>query len=419
MALALSTELLIGIQALVFVLLVIGMLILLLRRQKKTIQKLQDILKQYRDDLSGNSLVRHLQKEIDKTTANCKQDTVGLKPDLTPEDMAVALRYSALQNEMALARETLGAPAAWREQIKGYEELAQKIHDIMRARMDQATRTLNDAHNAELADKDKAYQQLDTVRNDLQKQVKQLKPLQDFARAITSGDYAPMEIEQRLHRALLDICENFAGTEKLRELVFLLHEAYNERGARNDNTMMQYDGAAASTRKTAAIDPTQNIDMLNNIINRQNNTIRTLRKQIDALSDAVEREEMHTIVNEIQANVDTSSNVVNDLQNGIEFQPPPPPPYDEEEVYKIIEQFTEESAVMVERIHLLNNENKQLRQENEQLQQMSETGGDDHPLVAGLKLKIERQTLEIIKLQTNCKDMEEKYLELYAKQVRS
>lgn len=328
---AISTEMLIGIQILVFLVLIIGMLLLLVRRQKKTIAQLQTILTEFKDDISGDSLVRHFQMEIDNTAAHCKQDSVALKPDLSPEDMAISLRYSALQTELALVQDTIGTRAPWREQIKRYEELAQKVQELIQSRVEQATRVLKDAHSDELEDRAKTIQQLEATRNDLQQQIKQLKPLQDFVRTITDGAFAPTEIEQKLHRALLDICENFSGTEKLRELVFLQHEAFNEMGARNDNTLMHYD-------------------------------------------------------------------------NG--------------ETGKVIDKFNEESAAMVEKIHLLSNENKQLMLENEQLRQSaSATGEDGQPMVAGLKLLIEKQKEEIITLQNNFKELEEKYLELYAEKA--
>lgn len=331
---AISTEILIGIQVLLFLMLVIGMLLLLVRRQKKTIAQLQAILTEYKDDISGASLVRHFQLEIDNTAAHCKQDSVALKADLSAEDMAIALRYSALQTELALVQDTIGTRTPWREQIKRYEELAQKIHDMIQARVEQATRVLKDAHNDELEDRAKTIQQLEATRTDLQQQVKQLKPLQDFVRAIVDSSFAPNEIEQKLHRSLLDICENFAGTEKLRELVFLLHEAFHEMGSRNDNT--------------------------------------------------------------------TSA----------------PAPYDDAEARKVIEKFNEESATMVEKIHLLSNENKQLMLENEQLRQSGSAAGEDgQPMVAGLKLLIEKQKEEIVSLQNNFKELEEKYLELYAEKA--
>lgn len=231
----LSNEMLIAVQGLIFLLLVAGMLILLLRRQKKTIRTLQQALGEYRDDISGNHLARHLQTEIDNTTAHCQQDTVALQPDLAPADLAIALRYGALQNELSLCQGRQSAQVPWRDQIKGYEELAQKIHEFQRDQQDKSTRALNEIHKEELTAKDIEYQSLDSIRHNLEQQINQLKPLQEFVGIVTLDPSSPQDIEQKLHRALLAICENFPHTEKLRELVYLLHEAYNESLEQRDD----------------------------------------------------------------------------------------------------------------------------------------------------------------------------------------
>ena len=71
---------------------------------------------------------------------------------------------------------------------------------------------------------------------------------------------------------------------------------------------------------------------------------------------------------------------------------------DTAEMYKLIEQFTEESAELVERIYMLNNENKMLGNENEDLKKQIkdytdqvDTDEDSKPIIAGLKMKIESQ----------------------------
>ena len=52
--------------------------------------------------------------------------------------------------------------------------------------------------------------------------------------------------------------------------------------------------------------------------------------------------------------------------------------------------------------------------ENEELRKTLEaTSESDEPLVAGLKLKLESQQQELIALQTNFHDLEERYLTLY------
>lgn len=417
-----NTEQLIAIQVLIVLLLVIGMLGLLLFRQKKTIRKLQDILTQFRDDMSGHSLAQYLEEEIHVTTSHCSQSVVDLKPDLSPEDLAIALRFNALQYELALLQEKANTDLPWRDQMKQYEMLAKRIHDLIRARIDHATKTLNDVHNQELAAKDQNISELAGTRTQQTQQLKQLKPLQDFIGNVTEKAHTPQEMEQHLHRSLLALCENFPGTEKLREMVFLLHEAFNE--------IIATSGFSASAspppqQKTARVDPGQNLDMLNNIINRQNDTIRTLRKQIDALENEMERQGLLESVGIMEETIGSTRNCVQQLDESLTLPPPqtpaPPAPQaaseDSEEMYRIIEQFTEESAVMVEKIYLLSNQNKQLMLENEQLMQSVQTSSNQaDSLTTGLKLRLEKQSEEMLALQKNFKELEEKYLTLYSGQ---
>lgn len=217
---------LLGIQLLVILLLVIGLLVLFLRRQKKVIQALRGLLVEYREDLSGNSLTRHLQRELDTTTARCRQDTIALKPDLSPEDMAVSLRYSALQAELALLRAPRSDKPRWREQIKRYEELAQNIHEILQARTDQVRQTLEAAHSKTLAEKDQQIEQLQTGRHELQQQLEQFRTLQALFQETGEAGLPAAEMEQRLHHALLEVCDHAGAPAQLRELVLRLHEGY-------------------------------------------------------------------------------------------------------------------------------------------------------------------------------------------------
>ena len=95
--------------------------------------------------------------------------------------------------------------------------------------------------------------------------------------------------------------------------------------------------------------------------------------------------------------------------------------YDTEEMFKLIEQFTEESAELVERIYMLNNENKSLNAEitdlKEQIKLYNDDGStmdDDYKTtIAGLKMTIDSQSEEILSLQKNAQELETKYLALY------
>ena len=120
-----STELLIGLQALLALITAIVILLLIIKRQKKTINQLKNILTDVKDDISGENLTGYFQREIDNTTAHCAQETVALRPDLAPEDMAISLRYLVLQAELALIQDHVGSTnTPWRDQIKNYVHLS-------------------------------------------------------------------------------------------------------------------------------------------------------------------------------------------------------------------------------------------------------------------------------------------------------
>ncbi|HVL00458.1 MAG TPA: hypothetical protein VM553_11635 [Dongiaceae bacterium] len=412
-----TTEMLIGIQVLAVLLLGIGMLLLLLRRQRKTIAELESILTTFKDDLSGDTVLRFLNDEIDLTTAHCSQDAVDLKTDMSPEELAVGLRFHALRMEHSLLQERANAEIPWRDQIKRYEGLASKVLDQMRARLDQSTKTLNDVHNRDLAVKDQIINELSALRDDQKRQLQNLKPLQDFISAATIGVQTPLAMEQLLHRALLGLCENFPGSEKLRELVFLMHESFNEIASRSSTGTPT--PVPVQDRKTLRIDPAQNLDMLNNIISRQNETIRNLRRQIEVMGGETGKQGLLDAVAIMELTVDSTRQCVESLDQGLEFlKAQPPADSDNADMIGLIEQFTNESAVMVEKIYLLSNLNKQLTIENDQLRAALEnTAEQDQPIVEGMKLKLEKQKNEIIGLQQNFKELEEKYLQLYQQQT--
>ncbi len=223
-----SIELLLIVSQFVFVLLV-GCVILLLinRRQRRTIDELKTLLMRVKEDLSGETLLNHLRAELDNTTAHCRQQTVAVQAELTPEDMAVALRAQALKAELALAELQQTEPRIpWRQQIEHYLVLAQTVIDMMQARVVQATRTLTEVHQEELAGKAEIIANLEHETTAQQQQLANLKPLRDCLAEATNPNLSREDLEFQLHKALLGLCENFADSENLRELVYLIHEAF-------------------------------------------------------------------------------------------------------------------------------------------------------------------------------------------------
>lgn len=404
-----STELLIGIQAVLAVITAMVILLLIIRRQKKTINQLKDILTSVKDDISGENLTGYFQLEIDNTTAHCGQETIALRPDLPPEDMAISIRYLVLQAELALIQDHVGAAnTPWREQIKNYVHLAEKITDLIKSRVDNATRTLNESHNEEITNKDEIIGALESEKAEFQQQLNNLKPLVVCLENAASSELPRNELEQQLHKALLGICENFPNSEKLRELVYLLHESFHETGSMSQSA----EPAAPPTAINNGFAQQQNIDILNNIIDQQSVTIQALKQQINSMADQPDKAILTNTINSLESFMQQSeecvANITEDLQSdqGEVIQ--------DEKVNEVIEKFIEESAVMVEKIHMLSNQNKQLMLENDEMRAALESSAESgDPLVTGLKLKLESQKEEMISLQQSFTELEERYLTLY------
>ncbi len=225
-----SLEMLVLLQLCVALLIGAVILVLILRRQKQTIQKLQDILFDVKDELSGEALLKHLQLEIDNTTAHCRQQTIALTGDLSEEDLAITLRFNALSSELDLAKSLGGEKKLpWRDHIKGYMDLVSEINRFNNERIENSARILNEVHQEELDIKNSTIEALNAEKLKLSQQVEDLKPLQNFIKLSTdSNNSSRIELEQAMHKALLSLCENFPNSEDLRELVFLIHESFNE-----------------------------------------------------------------------------------------------------------------------------------------------------------------------------------------------
>jgi len=406
-----STEFLIAIQAFLAIITAMVILLLIIRRQKKTINQLKDILTTIKEDISGENLTGYFQTEIDNTTAHCAQETIALRPDLPPDDMAISIRYLVLQAELSLIQDHVGATnTPWREQIKNYIHLAEKITDLIKARVDNATKTLNESHNEEISTKDEAIAQLESEKQDSLEQLNNLKPLVSCLESAAQSDMQRNDLELQLHKALLSICENFSNSENLRELVYLLHEAYHESSGTTDG-----QASPATNGQTGGFAQEQNINMLNNIIDQQNATIKSLKELIASMEEGANRESLTHSVNDLESAIQQGGECLDSIMNEMQYEPSEV--IHDEKVNEVIETFIEESAVMVEKIHMLSNQNKQLMLENDEMRAALEASTEsDDPLVVGLKMKLETQKEEMISLQQNFTELEERYLALYEEQ---
>lgn len=323
-------------QVVLAVVAIIVFLALYARRQKKAVAHLQDLLTEFKEEMSGETLERYLQLSINDTAANCQQETVNLNPAETPENQALSLRYHALSYELANLQTYSGEMTPITTALTPYQDIAEAYHKHLNAKLN----LLKDEVQSELNGLNKKLSDSHSKLADAEGKLKALSALTEAFDKFDNEELDKHEIELELHNALIDVCENFTNPAAFREVVYQIHEGFMEFGLRDSGT-----------------------------------------------DEANEKEP--------------------------EFD------YDQEEMFKLVEQFTEESAEMVERLHLITNQNKQLMLENEELRteiNATHEEGDEErePLVAGLKIKIETQTKEILELQNNYKKLEQKYLSLYS-----
>lgn len=315
---------------------IIVFLALYARRQKKAVAHLQELLTEFKEEMSGETMERYLQLSINDTAANCQQETVSLNPAETPEHQALSLRYHALSYELANLQTYNGDMTPITTALAPYQEIAEAYNKHLNAKLN----ILKDEVQSELNTLNKKLSDSHSKLSDTEGKLKSLSVLTKAFEKFDNEALDKHEMELELHNALIEVCEKFTNPAAFREVIYQIHEGFMEFGMRGSST-------GESTEQEPVFD------------------------------------------------------------------------YDQEEMFKLVEQFTEESAEMVERLHLITNQNKQLMLENEELRaeiNATHVEGDEErePLVAGLKIKIEAQTKEILELQNNYKKLEEKYLSLYS-----
>ena len=297
-----STEILLIAQVVVVLFIALVILMLMLRRQNKTINHLRTILTTVKDDISGENLNHHLQVELDDTTAHCATNTIDISAEYKPEDMAISIRFAALQAELALLQARTGSTSPpWREKIKHYNTFATAFSESIEQRVETGRQLLEAVHAEEIKAKNTIIESQETQKQQLQEQLANLNPLVSLIEECVDNPDSLEDMEQKLYKALLALCENFENSEKLREVVFLLHEAFREKG----NATV---AAESSAHKL-------NVKMLNNIIDSQNDTIRNLREQIKLLENQSSRDELLQTVDELAASVQESEQCLEQLSS--------------------------------------------------------------------------------------------------------
>jgi len=390
-------------------------LTLYVRRMKKTILRLQAMLVDYKEEISGESFIRYLQLSVDDTTAHCSQETIDLIPNSPIEDQAISLRYHALSSELQLVQTYNSRLSDWRVAIEPYQSIAERYNTYIQSIPEKVEAKFK----TQVADMEKDYQRVSAEVEAAQKELKGLKPISSFFNQPFEEDTDNTEIELSLHNALISLCDTIDDPAKLREVIYLIHESFHQ----GDSQPVEVPTTQTANDDTPP-QPARHTQALTNIINEQNKLIQSLRQQLSG----TDSNELIDELDVLEHNFKAAEEQIEQLENKIEAlrlqhnnTDNPANQYDEDEMHNLIEQFTEESAELVERLAMLQNQNKQLMNENEEMRDQIEanTGSEDDsetpPLVTGLKMKISAQADEFVRLQTNFKQMEEKYLSLYEK----
>jgi len=406
--------------ALIFIVAIV-VLVLCSRRQKKTIARLQSMLSGYQEEASGETLIKQLQLAIDDTTAHCAQETIELRPDSSAEDQAISLRYSALTYELRHLQSNNGEVSPWRTIIQPYNELAA----IYFKHIESIPEKVTIKFKGQMADMDKEQRRLEEESKELKSELAKLAPISDFFKQEFDEDVSKNEVELSLHNALVALCDTVDHAEGLREVVYLLHEAYYEHGSTpSDSTTIE---SAPPTESGG-----NHTGALGKLINEQNTLIQNLRSQLSKAEGLEGGSELMAHLDVLEQNFAAAQIQISNLEAQLKEAranggpdsdnesggTDEDPDYSQDEMFELIEQFTEESADMVERLHLLQNQNKQYIKENDELREQvlattEDPDEEQEPLVAGLKMRLETQDAELLQLQNSFKEVEDKYLALY------
>lgn len=417
-----SLGILLAIQAGILAVMIIAFLLVYVARLKKNLSGLQTLFAKLKDDLGGTSILTHLQEAQKQTLSACTKDSAAYDPEHEPLDQAIALRSLALGAEIAVIEALQNGKVSFDAMIAPYRLLGEQITQYLNATRENIKGQAAADYQHKITELQRQLEAVNRKYKTLEDTQKRLKNLVDLLELGNQTERSKDQIEQSLHMALASMCEAYREAVAVREIVYLYHEAYFDRrhnGAPAEGVTANFDDvseAPAGGMNLSNFDASPHVDMLNNIIDEQAQLVVELQTRILQLEVSHEREDIEEKTDAISQQVQEAKTCLEMLELELgKLKDQGFSAYDNEEVMDLIEQFTEESAVMVERLHMLNNQNKMLATENEELRlQIDQSMESDQPMVAGLKNKLQQQTDEILALQASYKKLEEQYLTLYA-----
>lgn len=414
-----SLGILLAVQAGILAIVVVVFLLVYIARLKKNLRNLQALFTKLKDDLGGASLLTHLQEAQKQTLSACQKDSAAYNPEHDPQDQAIALRSAALAAEIAFIEARQTGKVSFDTVMTPYRQLGEQIAQFLAVMRDNLKGQAAADYQHKITELQRQLEALHRKHKTLEDTQKRMKNLVDLLEMGNQTERSKDQMEQSLHMALASMCESYSEAVAVREIIYLYHEAYFDRrngGAPTPSAGFDDVGGGGNPGGMPAFDASPHIDMLNNIIDEQNQLVAELQARVLQLEASSEREEIEEKADAIAQQVQEAKTAIEMLEIELtKMKDQPGGSYNNEEVMDIIEQFTEESAVLVERLHMLTNQNKLLTTENEQLRvQIDSSLETEEPMVAGLKARLQQQSEEILELQDSYKKLEQQYLTLYA-----
>jgi hypothetical protein len=407
-----STELMIAAQFTMLLLLALIFMGIYAGRLRKNNKQLRAAFDKLKDDLNGVSISTHLEEAEKLTLSACKRESPVYDPTHPPIDQAIALRVTALGAELSVLEHMQRGQVKFEKGLAPYLAVAERVTAFIQKDRQDLTNLLSADYQQKIGELQRQVEALQRKYQPMEDNYRKLQLVVDVFSYEDQDRRTRDEMEQMLHNALAKACDGFREATLVKDIVYFYHEAF---GDRRSGVVPAAGGGSGDPAAVSTL-AFEHYQRIGEILDQQYGMLGDLQARAasvpdDAPREAIERKaiELEDRFNEMRNTLELMGVELNKAQHvGLAG-------FDSPEIMQVIDQFTEESAQMVERIHMLSNQNKMLATENEQLRVrlQSEGIGEDDSMVVGLKAKLHRQADEILQLQNNFRDMEAQYLALY------
>lgn len=345
----------------------------------------------------------------------------NVSANMAPKIQAIGIRFQYLLAERNALKASLELKDYWQNLEEPIIKLAKSLtpeqiepeNDIVQEELDMLENALREAEskNSEL----KHYK---TAFLDLQKKWNNACPNQNA-----------------IHQQLKAMTAEADNKEALHTQLDGYHQYFTDAGS----IFAEENSAQTPPPATGDKNYDQNLNNLHNITLEQSRTIAKLKGEIEKMKNApgvdikqIENYTAHTerleaMLNEsstcielLETELEASQDTVKGLMERLEEEDTG---VQRNDMQMIIEQFTNDSQNMMNTLQMLEEENEQLRSSIEQPaspDELSEAANDTISLSQGseeLKDQLKAKTEDLLNLQTEFNDLEQRYLALYEKNI--